>query len=73
MPCDVTDLGMEVGGGVWMSSVGSTAPPLQSDPRGFPQSQDGGVRGSQASQRTRAGKVVLGVRDTQPSTFQEGF
>lgn len=73
MPCHVTDLGMEVGGGVWMSSVGSTAPPLQSDPRGFPRSQDGGVQGSQASQRTRAGKVVLGVRDTQPSTFQEGF
>lgn len=42
MPCHVTDSGMGVGGGVWMSSVGSTAPPLQSDPRGFPRSQDGG-------------------------------
>ena len=37
-----SDLGLEVGGGVWMSSVGSTAPPLQSDPGGFPRSQDGG-------------------------------
>lgn len=63
---------MEVGGGVWMMSVGPTSPPLKSDPGGFPRSQDGGgVRGSQASQRTGAGKVVLGIRDTQAQALSK--
>lgn len=72
MPCRVTDLGMEVGGGEWMSSVGPTSPPLGSDPGGFPPSQDGGCEEVRHRKGLGLGKLFWESGTLKPKHLPEG-